>query len=108
MKTSLTSRTKKAHRAMTDGGRPSIGIRELKAKASAIIEDVKDRGVTYAGTKRGEVEALIMPVDAGERLLKHPMEDNAWDAWQALLTLLSKESSKKTGSAVAEIEQMRR
>ncbi len=108
MKTSLTSRTRKARRNMADGGRPSIGIRELKAKASAIIEDVKGRRVTYAVTKRGEVEALIMPVDAGERLLEKPMEDNAWDAWQALVALLSKEAAKKTASAVAELEQMRR
>ena len=108
MKTLLTSRTKKGPRATADGGRPSIGIRELKAKASAIIKDVKGRRVTYAVTKRGEVEALIMPVDAGERLLEQPREDNAWDAWQALVALLSKESAKKTASAVAELERMRR
>jgi antitoxin (DNA-binding transcriptional repressor) of toxin-antitoxin stability system len=88
--------------------RPSIGIRELKAKASAIIEDVKGRRVTYAVTKRGQVEALIVPVDAGERLFEQPMADNAWDAWQSLVALLSKESVKKTDSAVAELGRMRR
>ena len=108
MKASLTSGTKKARRAMPEGGRPSVGIRELKAKASAIIEDVKGRRVTYAVTKRGKVEALIMPVDAGERLLEEPMEDNTWDSWQALVALLSKEATNKTASAVAELERMRR
>jgi hypothetical protein len=74
-KTSVTSQTGKARRAKADVGRPSIGIRELKAKASAIIEDVKGRG---------------------KRLLEKPLEDNAWDAWQSLVALLSKESVKKT------------
>ena len=57
MNTSLTSQTRKARRDIAVGGRPSIGIRELKAKASAIIEDVKGRRVTYAVTKRGKVES---------------------------------------------------
>jgi antitoxin (DNA-binding transcriptional repressor) of toxin-antitoxin stability system len=108
MKASAGSRTKKSRRAKPDLGRPSIGIRELKTKASAIIEDVKSRRVSYAVTKRGTVEALIVPVDAGERLLGQPNLDSAWDAWQALIAQLAKESSKKTRSAVAELEQMRR
>jgi antitoxin (DNA-binding transcriptional repressor) of toxin-antitoxin stability system len=89
-------------------GRPAIGIRELKSKASAIVEDVKRRRVTYAVTKHGAVEALIVPVDAGERLLVQPNPDGAWEAWQALVAQLSRESGKKTRSAVAELEQMRR
>ena len=108
MRAATTSRTKRTHRAKTDMGRPSIGIRELKAKASAIVEDVKRRRVTYAVTKHGTVEALIVPVDAGERLLVQPNLDSAWDAWQALAAQLSKESGKKTRSALAELGQMRR
>jgi prevent-host-death family protein len=108
MRSATTPRTKKTRRAITDLGRPSIGIRELKAKASAIVEDVKHRRVTYAVTKRGTVEALIVPVDAGERLLDQPNRDRAWEAWQALVAQLFKESGKKTGSAVAELDQMRR
>jgi antitoxin (DNA-binding transcriptional repressor) of toxin-antitoxin stability system len=108
MQTAHTPRTKRTRRAKADLGRPSIGIRELKAKASAIIEDVKRRRVTYAVTKRGAIEALIVPVDAGERLLVQPNLDSAWEAWQALVTQLSKEPGKKTRSAVAELERMRR
>ncbi|HEY3150757.1 MAG TPA: hypothetical protein VGK65_03730 [Candidatus Binatia bacterium] len=102
------SRTKQSGRAKANLGRPSIGIRELKAKASAIIDEVKGRRVSYAVTKRGSVEALIVPVDAGERLLNQPNANTAWDAWQILVDQLSKESSKKTRSAVAELQQMRR
>ena len=108
MRAATTSRTKRTHRAKTDLGRPSIGIRELKAKASAIVDDVKRRRVTYAVTKHGTVEALIVPVDAGERLLAEPNMDSAWVVWQALVVQLSKESGKKTRSAVAELERMRR
>jgi antitoxin (DNA-binding transcriptional repressor) of toxin-antitoxin stability system len=101
-------RTKRTRHAKTDSGRPAIGIRESKAKASAIVEDVKRRRVTYVVTKHGTVEALIVPVDAGERLLDYLNLDNAWETWQALVAQLSKESKKKTRSAVSELGQIRR
>ena len=108
MRADSASRTQRTRRARTDLGRPSIGIRELKAKASAIVDDVKRRRVTYAVTKHGTVEALIVPVDVGERLLAQPNPDSAWETWQALVAQLSTESGKKTRSAVGELERMRR
>ncbi|HEX6172527.1 MAG TPA: hypothetical protein VF089_00830 [Candidatus Binatia bacterium] len=102
------SRTEQSRKVKPKLGRPSIGIRELKAKASAIIDDVKGRRVSYAVTKRGKVEALIVPSDAGERLLNHRNGDNAWDAWQTVADQLLKESGKKKRSAIAELERMRR
>jgi antitoxin (DNA-binding transcriptional repressor) of toxin-antitoxin stability system len=108
MRAATTPRAKRTRRAKTELGRPAIGIRELKAKASAIVADVKRRRVTYAVTKHGVVEALIVPADAGERLLDQPDLDSAWDAWEALVARLSEEPGKKTGSAVAELERMRR
>ena len=95
-------------RSKAKEGRPSVGIRELKAKASAIIADVRVRRVTYAVTRRRRVAALIMPADAGERLSEPPTSDSAWDAWQTLVGQLSKESGKGRGSAVAELDRMRR
>jgi hypothetical protein len=59
-------------------------------------------------TKHGTVEALIVPVDAGERLLDQSNLDSAWENWQLLVTQLSRESNKKTRSAVSELERMRR
>jgi len=108
MTVATTSRTKKARQPEAKQGRPSVGIRELKAKASAIVEDVKNRRITYAVTKHGAVEALIVPVDAGERLLAQPEGDSAWEAWDALVARLTKEAGKKTKSALEELEQMRR
>jgi antitoxin (DNA-binding transcriptional repressor) of toxin-antitoxin stability system len=80
----------------------------LKTQASAIVDDVKRRRITYAVTKHGTVEALIVPVDAGERLLAPPNQDSAWKTWQALVAQLSRGVGKKTRSAVAELERMRR
>jgi antitoxin (DNA-binding transcriptional repressor) of toxin-antitoxin stability system len=102
------SRTEQSRRVKPKPGRPSIGIRELKAKASAIIDDVKGRRVSYAVTKRGRVEALIVPNDVGERLLNRRKDDDAWDAWQLLINQLLKQSGKKSRSAIAELEGMRR
>jgi antitoxin (DNA-binding transcriptional repressor) of toxin-antitoxin stability system len=101
-------RGKRGRGPRADLGRPSIGIRELKAKASAIIEDVKGRRVSYAVTKRGRVEALIVPGDAGERLLNQPNADHAWDSWQMVVDQLLKKSGKRKRSAIAELDQMRR
>jgi len=108
MATATPSRPRKPRQAKAKQGRPSVGIRELKAKASAIVEDVKSRRVTYAITKHGVVEALIVPADAGERLLAQPEADSAWEAWDVLVARLAKAAGKKTRSAVEELEAMRR
>jgi antitoxin (DNA-binding transcriptional repressor) of toxin-antitoxin stability system len=89
-------------------GRASIGIRALKTSASAIVKGVRTRRVTYAVTRRGSVEALIVPVDAGERLLTAPPQDSAWNAWDALATTLAAEAPSKLRSAAAELVRMRR
>jgi antitoxin (DNA-binding transcriptional repressor) of toxin-antitoxin stability system len=98
----------KRHSGKAPTGRASIGIRALKTNASAIVKDVRTRRVTYAVTRRGAVEALIVPVDAGERLLSAPQPDRAWDAWEALATALAAETPRKRRSAVAELADMRR
>jgi antitoxin (DNA-binding transcriptional repressor) of toxin-antitoxin stability system len=105
---STPSRTKNPREPEAQQGRPSVGIRELKAKASAIVEDVKSRRVTYAVTKHGAVEALIVPADAGERLLALPEADSAWEAWDALVVRLAEGAGEQAGSAVEELERMRR
>lgn len=106
MKTPGTRQARKPR--LAKAGRPTVGIRELKAHASAIIDDVKERRLTYAVTKRGEVEALIVPVDVAELIFGQSAPDGAWDAWQALVARLSKESGKKTSPALDELERMRR
>ncbi len=88
--------------------RASIGIRGLKANVSAIVKDVRTRRVTYAVTRRGAVEALIVPVDAGERLLGVSQQNGAWEAWNALATALASEPPNRLRSAATELRRMRR
>jgi antitoxin (DNA-binding transcriptional repressor) of toxin-antitoxin stability system len=95
----------------TGGGesRPSIGIRELKARASAIIEDVSGRRISYAVTKRGAIEALIVPPDAGERLVSPSAGESAWEVWQSLAHQLARNArGRKARSALEELDRMRR
>lgn len=45
-----------------------IGVKELKATASAVIEDV-ERGAAYVVTKRGRPAAVLLPVEEAEDLV---------------------------------------
>jgi prevent-host-death family protein len=45
-----------------------IGIKELKATASAVIDRVED-GAAYVITKRGRPAAVIVPVEEAEDLV---------------------------------------
>lgn len=89
-------------------GRRSVGIRELKAKASTIVEEVRSRRITYAVTRHGKVAALIMPVDEGEMPAARAQADCAWDNWASLVSRLSEASAGKAGSALDELDRMRR
>jgi antitoxin (DNA-binding transcriptional repressor) of toxin-antitoxin stability system len=101
--------SRRGRRTGSAEGRPTVGIRELKARASAIIDDVKGRRISYAVTKRGEIEALIVPADAGERLISPSPAENAWDAWQALVDQLARNArGRRTRSPVKELDRMRR
>jgi antitoxin (DNA-binding transcriptional repressor) of toxin-antitoxin stability system len=109
MRNPVASRTKRRRQGKKSEDRRTIGIRELKASASAIIEEVKDRRTSYAVTKRGEVEALIVPVDVGQRLLSPSPADSAWETWQTLADQLAGNARRrKMPSAVEELDRMRR
>ena len=45
-----------------------IGIKELKASASEVIERVQD-GAAYVVTKRGKPAAVLLPVDEAEDIV---------------------------------------
>lgn len=45
-----------------------IGVKELKATASAVIERV-EAGAAYVVTKRGRAAAVLLPVDEAEDLV---------------------------------------
>ena len=45
-----------------------IGVKELKASASAVIEEV-EAGAAYVVTKRGRPAAVLLPVEEAEDLV---------------------------------------
>lgn len=45
-----------------------IGVKELKATASAVIEEVEG-GAAYVVTKRGRPAAVLMPIEEAEDLV---------------------------------------
>ncbi len=45
-----------------------IGVKELKATASAVIEDV-EAGAAYVVTKRGRPAAVLLPIEEAEDLV---------------------------------------
>ncbi len=45
-----------------------IGVKELKATASAVIDEV-EAGAAYVVTKRGRPAAVLLPVDEAEDLV---------------------------------------
>lgn len=45
-----------------------IGVKELKATASAVIEEV-EAGAAYVVTKRGRPAAVLMPIEEAEDLV---------------------------------------
>lgn len=81
-----------------------MGIRELKAQASAIVSRVSETRATYEVTRRGKAEALIIPVEIFAIL--PTSNDRAWEEFLALARELS--ALKSTKSALAELEEMRR
>lgn len=45
-----------------------IGVKELKATASAVIEEV-EAGASYVVTKRGRPAAVLLPIEDAEDLV---------------------------------------
>ncbi|MEX0992244.1 MAG: type II toxin-antitoxin system Phd/YefM family antitoxin [Actinomycetota bacterium] len=45
-----------------------IGIKELKATASAVVEEVED-GTAFVVTKRGRPAAVLLPIEEAEDLV---------------------------------------
>ncbi|MSP13599.1 MAG: type II toxin-antitoxin system Phd/YefM family antitoxin [Chloroflexi bacterium] len=87
-----------------------IGVRELKARASEIIKDVRDHRARYIITYRGRAVGLLSPIPEGMagNDIAVPGDDAA--IWQELIRLGEEigrgwESSQ---SAVEILSEMRR
>lgn len=59
-----------------------IGVRELKAKASEVLRDVRDSGAQYVVTLRGRPVGVLLPLDeVADRLQR---AEDVWDELESL------------------------
>ena len=88
---------------------PEIGIRELKANASAIVHNVQEQRAHYVVTLRGTPVAVIMPLDVPPAETRVPglNAGDVWDELERLGDLLSKSWPPAINSADA-LSEMRR
>ena len=83
----------------------SVGIKELKRDASAIVKRVREQKETIEVTYRGSVVAQIVPVESDDE--RQARFDSVWQQMDALAEEIS---SKWTGgqSAVDAVRESRR
>ncbi|OGO20721.1 MAG: hypothetical protein A2Z14_01145 [Chloroflexi bacterium RBG_16_48_8] len=65
---------------------PDIGVRELKAKASEILKEIREQRARYVITFRGKPIATLQPVEKPEDLAISPASETskAWDELERL------------------------
>jgi prevent-host-death family protein len=84
---------------------PEVGVRELKARASEILRNVRDRRSRYVVTLRGRPVGILLPL--GEAQTGEVDQQGAWDE----LARLGKEISRGWQSPLTSTEllsEMRR
>ena len=70
-----------------------VGLRELKAKASQIIREVKEQRARYVVTLHGRPVALIVPIEEPQAMNFYQPVGQDETAWQELLQLGEKIST---------------
>jgi prevent-host-death family protein len=89
---------------------PDVGVRELKARASEIIRNVRDQRARYVITYRGRPVGLLMPLDEVRATPLLPTGEPAMAAWEEL-TRLGQEIGRGWRSSLTSAEllsEMRR
>jgi prevent-host-death family protein len=81
-----------------------IGMRELKACASDVINAVKIKRARYIITQRGKPVAMIAPMDA---ILPDKSDDDSWNKLMEIRARIGKGKQSKK-SAVDILSEMRR
>ncbi len=64
-----------------------IGVRELKAHASEIIRNVRERRTRYVITYRGRPVGLLTPLDEARMAPLPPAGESATTTWEELTRL---------------------
>jgi len=87
-----------------------IGVRELKARASQIVRDVRERRARYLITHRGRPVGLILPLEEARTVSPIPADESGTTAWEEL-TRLGEEIGRGWRSSLTSTEllsEMRR
>lgn len=63
---------------------PGIGVRDLKTRASEIVQNVRDRHARYIITYRGQPVGLLVPLDEARVA---PLVSTDEPAWEELIRL---------------------
>ena len=61
---------------------PDVGVRELKARASEIVRNVRERRARYTITYRGQPVGVLMPLEqpqAAPTIGEEALAESAWD-----------------------------
>ncbi len=66
---------------------PDVGIRELKARASQIVRQVREERARYIITCRGRPVALLTPLEPGQPLGIEATPEADASAWEELTQL---------------------
>jgi prevent-host-death family protein len=66
---------------------PDIGVRELKARASEIVRNVRDRRARYVITYRGRPVGYLMPLDEARPVVLSSADESGASAWEELARL---------------------
>lgn len=61
---------------------PEVGIRELKAKASQILDEVREHGARFVITRRGRPVGVLVPIETMPPATAAGADQP--DAWQEL------------------------
>jgi prevent-host-death family protein len=83
-----------------------VGIRELKAKASQILDDVREHGARYVITRRGRPVGLLVPFERATP----PAAGSSTEVWQELERLGEEMSRRWTSEKTSQeiISELRR
>ena len=79
----------------------TVGIRELKQRASAVVREVRETGAAYEVTYRGRVVARLVPVEEPER------EPFDLEKWSAEVDELGERIARKWPLGLTAVEAMR-
>jgi len=66
---------------------PDVGVRELKARASEIIRNVRERRARYVITYRGRPVGVLLPLDEGTQAEALAGAEQGTTAWEELSQL---------------------